>query len=154
MWVYVGLKMIVEYTWSRFPCFLLVSRVRDISSGIGPCFPLAGGLCKLFANAWGKWQIQRQPLLVQQKQQANPLWSTHKYTRLVISGNVKNKPRPRQDKEKPMHTRINRKKYVNGSVNSERHLKSSNRHNAYSGLNLSIYVLKRPIQLWVSPFTW
>jgi hypothetical protein len=40
------------------------------SSGIGPCFPLAGGLCKFYANARG--QIQRQLLLVQYKQQANP----------------------------------------------------------------------------------
>jgi hypothetical protein len=36
--------------------------------GIGPCFPLAGGLCKLFANAGGgKQTIQRQLLLVQYK---------------------------------------------------------------------------------------
>ncbi len=33
---------------------ILVSGVGDISSGISPCFPLAGGLCKLFANAGGK----------------------------------------------------------------------------------------------------
>jgi hypothetical protein len=26
----------------------------DISSGFGPCFPLAGGLCKFYANAGGK----------------------------------------------------------------------------------------------------
>jgi hypothetical protein len=49
-----------------FPCFLLVSRVWDISSGIGPCLPL-----KFYANAGGKQSIQRQPL--------------------VISGNDKNK---------------------------------------------------------------
>jgi hypothetical protein len=37
--------------------FLLVSRVWNISLGIGTLFPLAqlaGGLCKLFANAGGK----------------------------------------------------------------------------------------------------
>jgi hypothetical protein len=72
-------------------CFLLFSRVCDISSGIGPCFPLAGGLCKIFANAGGKRPIQRQPLLAQYKQQANPLLSMHNYTPLVISGNDKNK---------------------------------------------------------------
>ncbi len=41
--------MLAAYTYSRIPCFLLVSRVWDISSGIGPCFPLAGGLCKFYA---------------------------------------------------------------------------------------------------------
>ncbi len=61
MRVYVGLIILEACTQSRFPCFLLVGWV---SSGIGPCFPLAGGLCKLYANARGKWQIQRQPLLV------------------------------------------------------------------------------------------
>jgi hypothetical protein len=34
-----------------------------------------GGLCKFYANAGGKRPIQRQPLLVQYKQQANPLLS-------------------------------------------------------------------------------
>ncbi len=36
-------------------------------------------------------QIQRQPLFVQYKQQANLPLSMHKYTPLVISGNNKNK---------------------------------------------------------------
>jgi hypothetical protein len=62
----------------------LVSRIWDISSGIGSPIPLAGGLCKLYANAGGKSQKQRQPLLVQYKQQANPLLSMHNYTPLVI----------------------------------------------------------------------
>jgi hypothetical protein len=35
--------------------------------------------------------VQHQPLLVQYKQQANPLLSMHNYTPLVISGNDKNK---------------------------------------------------------------
>ncbi len=30
-----------------------------ISSGIGPCFSLTGGLCKFYANAGGKRPIQR-----------------------------------------------------------------------------------------------
>jgi len=34
-----------------------VSRVWDISSGIGPCLSLAGGLCKLYANGRGKLPI-------------------------------------------------------------------------------------------------
>jgi hypothetical protein len=53
--------------------------------------PLAGGLCKIYTNAGGKRPIQRQPLLVQNKQQANPPLSMHNYTPLVISGNYKNK---------------------------------------------------------------
>jgi hypothetical protein len=59
----------------------LVSTVWDISSGIGPCFPVIGE----------KLQIQHQPLLMQYKQQANPLLSMHNYTPLVISGNDNNK---------------------------------------------------------------
>jgi hypothetical protein len=66
----------------------LVSRVWQISSGIGPCFPLAGGLCKFYANAGGKRLIQRQPLLLQCKHQANPM---NNYNLLVISRNEKNK---------------------------------------------------------------
>jgi hypothetical protein len=54
--------------------FLLVCGVWDISSSIDPFFPLAGGLCKFYTNARGK-PIQRQPLLVQYKQQANPPFS-------------------------------------------------------------------------------
>jgi hypothetical protein len=63
--------------------------IRDISSCIGQCFPLAGGLCKFYANAGGKRQIQCQPM--QYKQQANPLLSMHNYTLLVIIGNDKTK---------------------------------------------------------------
>ncbi len=39
-------------------------------------------------NAGGKWQTVRQPLLVQYKQQANPLLSLKNNTPLVISGNA------------------------------------------------------------------
>jgi hypothetical protein len=73
-----------------FPCFLLVNRVCDISSGISPCFPLAGGLCTCFTNEGGKRPIQRQLLLVQYKQQANALLLLKNDTPLVISGNDKN----------------------------------------------------------------
>jgi hypothetical protein len=69
--------------------FLLVSGVWDIFSGIGPCFPLAGGLCKFYAKDRGKRPIQRQPLLVQYKQQANPILLMHNYTPLLNSGNEK-----------------------------------------------------------------
>jgi hypothetical protein len=59
-------------------------------SGIGPCFPLAGGLCKLYANSGGKQPLQRQLLLVQCKHHANPLLSMNNNTPLVISRNDKN----------------------------------------------------------------
>jgi hypothetical protein len=52
---------------------------------------LAGRLCKFYANAGGKRPLQRQPLSVQYKQQANPLLSMNNYTPLVISVNDKNK---------------------------------------------------------------
>ncbi len=57
--------------------------------------------------------MQRQPLSVHHEQQANPLLSMHNYTPIVISGNDK-----AANIIKPTQTRINRKKYVNGSVNS------------------------------------
>jgi hypothetical protein len=69
----------------------MVIRVWDISSGISPCFPLVGGLCKFYAIAGGKRLIQRQLLLVQYKQQANLLLTMSNNTPLVISGNDKNK---------------------------------------------------------------
>ncbi len=50
--------------------------------------------------------MQRRLLLVQYKQQANPLLSMNKYT-LVISRNVKNK---QLNIIKPMQTGINRNK--------------------------------------------
>jgi hypothetical protein len=61
------------------------------SSGIDPCLPLAGGLCKFYANEGGKQPLQRQILLVQYEQQANPILLTHNYTQFVISRNNKNK---------------------------------------------------------------
>jgi hypothetical protein len=41
---------------------------------------LAEGLCKFYAKAAGKRPIQRQQLLVQYKEQANPLLSLHNHT--------------------------------------------------------------------------
>ncbi len=78
---------------------LFVRRLWDISLGIGPCFALAGGLCKFYANNGGKRPIQRQPLLVRYKQQANPLLLMTNYTPLVTSWN---------DISKPTQTCINR----------------------------------------------
>jgi hypothetical protein len=69
----------------------LVSRVWKISSGIGPCFPLAGG-CANFTPT-PEEQTNTAPTTlseVQYKQQANPLLSIHNYTPLVISRNDKN----------------------------------------------------------------
>jgi hypothetical protein len=69
----------------------LVSRAWDISSGIGPCFPLAGGLCIFYAYARGKQPMQRQLLLVQYKQQAIPILSIHNYTPLWGQHNLARK---------------------------------------------------------------
>jgi hypothetical protein len=41
---------------------LLLVGKQDLVLAIGPFFPLAGGLCKFYANKGGKQQIQRQPL--------------------------------------------------------------------------------------------
>jgi hypothetical protein len=71
---------------------LLIGQQGSVdSSGIGSCFPLAGGLCKFYASAGVKQLIQRQLPLVQYKQQANPLLSMNNYTSLAISKNDKNK---------------------------------------------------------------
>ncbi len=79
---YIGLIMLAACTKSRFLCSLLVSRVWDTPWVIGLCFPLAEGLQIL---------RQRQPLLVQCKQQASPLLLMNIYTPLMISRNDKNK---------------------------------------------------------------
>jgi hypothetical protein len=65
---------------------------------------------------------------------------------------------------KPTQTRINRNKYVNGSVKckfggTSKNLCKKTKRDAYSGLDLSIYAIKSPIQLvrqsfeysWYSP---
>jgi hypothetical protein len=67
---------------------LLFIRFWDISSGIGPCFPLAGGSCKFYVNTGGKRPKQHQ---ARYKQQANPLLSMNNYTPLMISRSDKNK---------------------------------------------------------------
>jgi hypothetical protein len=85
----------------------LVSRVREISSSIGPCFPLAGGLYKIYASAGGKQPIQRQLLLVHYKHQANPLLSMKNYPPLEVSRNDKNK---QLTLFKPTQTHTNGKK--------------------------------------------
>jgi hypothetical protein len=91
MRVCVGLIMLLASAWSRFLCFLLVSSVWDISLCIGPCFPLAGALCKFDTNARGKRPMHHQPLLVRYKQQANSVLSMHNYTPLMINRNYTNK---------------------------------------------------------------
>jgi hypothetical protein len=68
---------------------LIQTQIYPILSYLGPCFPLAGGLCKFYANAGGTQPLQRQLLLGQYKQQANPLLSIHNYTPLVVSKNDK-----------------------------------------------------------------
>ncbi len=59
----------------RFPDMREEKRKNE-KIGIGPCFPLAWGFCKFYANAGEKQLTQRQLLLVQYKQQANPPLST------------------------------------------------------------------------------
>jgi hypothetical protein len=69
---------------------------------------LAGGLRKFYANAGGRQPIQCQPLLVQYKQQANPLLSMNNYTPLVISWNDKNKQLTLLSQRKLALTAINK----------------------------------------------
>jgi hypothetical protein len=81
--------MLAECTYSRFPFLLLVSRVWEISSGIGPCFPLAGGLCKFYANAGGKRPIQATTTPTASSKPN--YFSRNNYIPLAISWNDKNK---------------------------------------------------------------
>jgi hypothetical protein len=87
-----------------------VSRVWDIFPGIGPRFPLAGGLCKFYANAGGKRPIQRQPFLVQYTHQTNLFLIMNNYTlrHLVISRNDKNKQQTLISQRKLALTAINK----------------------------------------------
>ena len=55
MRVCASLIILAACTLSRFSCFWLVSMVSGISSGISHCFPLAGGLCKFYANYCEGW---------------------------------------------------------------------------------------------------
>ncbi len=68
---------------------------------------MGGRFSKFHANAGGQQQIQRQLLLVQYKQQANPLLSMNKYTPHVVNRNDKNK---QLTIIKPTQTGINRYK--------------------------------------------
>ncbi len=65
-------------------------------------------MCKFCANAGGEQPIQRQQLLVQYKQQANPLYNAQLYPlHLWLAGYDKNEKYAA--KIKPMETRIYRK---------------------------------------------
>jgi hypothetical protein len=79
MRVYVGLVMLAacpgflgSYWSARFGTFSQESALA--SHWLEP-----RELCKFYADAGGKQPIQRQPLLVQYKQQANPLLSMNSY---------------------------------------------------------------------------
>ncbi len=66
--------------------------VWDIFSDIGPCFPVAGELCKFYGNAGGKRQIQRKPTplsAIQAASQFTFISVQLQYTPLVISRNDK-----------------------------------------------------------------
>jgi hypothetical protein len=56
-----------------------------------PLLPNGWRIVQILRHAAGKRTIQRQLLLVQYKQQADPLLSMNNYTPLVISRNDKNK---------------------------------------------------------------
>jgi hypothetical protein len=68
----------------------LVSRVWDISSGIGSCFPLAGGLCKFYANAEENRPITEPSTLSAIQSSSKCTLSMNNFTPLVISRNDKN----------------------------------------------------------------
>jgi len=67
---------------------------RTVGMGIGPCFPLAGGLCKLkfYANVGGNRSVQSLRLLVQYAIQAasqSTFFNTQLYS-TGVTGNDKN----------------------------------------------------------------
>jgi hypothetical protein len=80
-------------------CLVQVSMLLIGQQGLGhffryrPLLPIDWRIVQILhqLRAGGKRPIQRQPLLVQYKQQANPLLSINNYTPVVISGNDKNK---------------------------------------------------------------
>jgi hypothetical protein len=104
-------------TYFRFPCFLLVSRVWYISSGIGPCFPLAGRLCKFYANDGGTTNIAPTTLSEIQASSQSTFLNTQLYS-IVI----------RKNKQltiiKPKQTCIYREKYTFCYIKSLEHLNS------------------------------
>jgi len=102
-----------------------------------PVLPIGWRILQILRQRWRKTTNTAPTTLseILYKQQDNPLLSMHNYTLLVVSGNDKNKQITLSTQ-----TCINWKKYVNSSVNSEG-------RDAYSGLYLSIYVIKSPIQL-------
>ncbi len=119
MRVFVGLIMLADCSSSRFPCFLLVSRVWDISSGID------------LASHWQKDCTNCTPMREKMKNtEPTTLSATgskpiHFYQCTILlhfSGNDKNKQLTFLIQ--PMQTSIYWKKYVNGSVNSEEQLKN------------------------------
>jgi hypothetical protein len=72
--------------------FLLLNGQQDLVDFFRyrPLLPIGWRIVQILRQRRGKQQIQHQLLLVQYKQQANPLISMDKYTPLVISRNDKN----------------------------------------------------------------
>ncbi len=72
-------------------------QVSFLSRGSGhffwyrPLLSIGWRIVQILRQSWRKTTSFSQPLLMQYKQQANPLLSMHYYTPLVISGNDKNK---------------------------------------------------------------
>ncbi len=134
---------VIAYTLSRLPCFLLVRRVWDISSGIGPCFPLARGL---FKQRWRK-MTKTAPITVCAIQAA--IQPTFNNVQLYSTCEEREWQKQADNIIKPTQTRIYWKKYMNGSVNLEGHLKKLNKNmlDAYLRPRSIHYVIKSPIWL-------
>jgi hypothetical protein len=111
-----------------------------------PLLPIDWKIVQILRHAGGKRPIQRQPLLVQYKQQANSLLSRHNYTPLLISGNDKNKQLTLLSQRKLALTVRNR--YTSCDPKSLTHLQNlKNGPVLYSGLKLTIDVIKSKIYL-------
>jgi hypothetical protein len=69
----------------------LASRVWDISSGIGLCFPLDAGLCKLYTNA-GRKMTNTATTTLSARQGANQSYFINaQLSSSLITGSDKNK---------------------------------------------------------------
>ncbi len=82
--------MLSTCIWSIIPC--LVSSVWELCPASGVHFPLAGRICKLYANFKEKLPVQSQVILVRPQKLAYQLVSLVNFSRLVFSCNWPEKP--------------------------------------------------------------
>jgi hypothetical protein len=73
-----------------FDIYMVSSRPKELTGPFLKFFRYSNDFI-IYPNAGRNQLIQRQPLLVQDKQQANPLLSKNNYTPIVISWNDTNK---------------------------------------------------------------